>query len=193
MEKTMKFEDKLFSSQSLAKRVEFITLQSSEQREEEVRYKNINRKQIRFDLSDIAVMLALGEILRPYGVKEFIENKLAQSNVMIFRLWGEKKLAKRGEKFIRALFLKHPEKFSQVEFKTIRNPRMKMVRGTFIISELVNQKTISLKNEKEGYLAELESFKEKFKAEEAKLLMHKNVIEELNSENNDERLIGMDA
>ena len=70
---------------------------------------------------------------------------------------------------------------------------MKMVRGTFIISELVNQKTISLKNEKEGYLAELESFKEKFKAEEAKLLMHKNVIEELNSENNDERLIGMDA
>jgi len=193
MEKSMKFEDKLFNSQSLVKRIEFITIQSSEQREEEVRYKNINRKQIRFDLSDIAVMFALGELLRPYGVKEFIENKLAKSNIMVLRIWGEKKLAKRGERFIRTLFLKHPEKFSQVEFKNIRNPRMKMARGIFIISELVNQKTISLKDEKDDYLSELESFKEKFKAEEAKLLLHKNVIEKLNSDNSNEKLIEMNA
>lgn len=189
----MGFEEKLFNSQSLAKRIEFITIQSSEQREEEVRYKNVNRKQIRFDLSDIAVMYALGEVLRPYGVKEFIENKLAQSGITILRVWGEKKLAKRGERFIRSLFLKHPEKFSEVEFNDKRHARMKFVRGTLVITEMVSQKTISLKDNKDDYLSELESFRNKFKAEEEKLLMHKNVVEKLNEESHNDQLIGMDA
>lgn len=188
----MGFEEKVFNSQKLAKKIEFITIQSSEQRDEEVRYNNINRKQIRFDLSDIGVMFALGQILRPYGVREFIENRLSASNVSILRLWAEKRLAKRGEKFIRSLFLKHPEKFSQVEFKNRKSSRMQITRGTFVISELVNQKTISLKDDKDNYLSELESFRDKFKAEEGRLLMHKNAVEELNTDK-EENLIGMDA
>ena len=190
----MGFEEKLFNSQTLAKKVEFITIESSEQREEEIRYKNVNRKQIRFDFNDLAVMYALGELLRPYGVKEFFENKLAESNLALFRLWGEKKLAKRGQKFIRSLFMKSPEKFSKVEFANNRNTKIKMTRGIFIISELTNQKTLSLKDDKDNYLSELESFKDKYKAEEARLLIQKNVVEELTFEKDNEEkeaLIGI--
>jgi len=189
----MEFEKKMLESQSLTKRVEFITIQSSERREEEVRYKNINRKQIRFDLSDIAIMLALGQILRPYGVKELIENKLANSKVEFFRFWGEKRLAKRGQAFMMNLYMKAPEKFSQAELKSSGKKRMQLARGTLIISELTNQKTISLKDNKDDYHAELEEFRTKFKEQEMKLRHQKDVIQELTHDESDanaQKLIG---
>lgn len=181
----MDFEKKLFESQSLTKRIEFITVQSSERRDEEVRYKNINRKQIRFDLSDVAIMLALGEILKPYGVKEHIENKLAKSNIEFLRYWGEKRLAKRGQSFIMNLYLKAPEKFSQTELKSSTKKRMQLARGTLVISELTNQKTISLKDKKEDYLSDLEKFRNEFKKQEMKLRHQKHVIEELTQDESD--------
>ncbi|WP_420420718.1 hypothetical protein [Simkania sp.] len=189
----MEFEKKMLESQSLTKRVEFITIQSSERREEEVRYKNINRKQIRFDLSDVAIMLALGEILRPYGVMELIENKLAKSNIEFFRYWGEKRLAKRGQSFMMSLYMKSPEKFAQAELKSKGRKQMELARGTLIISELTNQKTISLQDNKDDYHAELEEFREKFKEQEMKLRHQKDVIEELTHDGSDanaQKLIG---
>jgi len=188
----MTFEEKVINSQRLAKKIEFLTIQSSEQREEEVRYKNINRKQIRFDLSDLEVMTALGELLRPYGFKQFIENKMAQSKIDIFRLYGEKQLAKRAMNFLKALYIKKPEKFAGVDLANATSPRMKMIRGTFIISEVVNQKTISLKDDGESYQSELELFRKKYREEEAKLRMQEDAIKELTSDE-EERLIGMDA
>ena len=192
----MDFESKLLDSEPLTKRVEFITIQSSERREEEVRYKNINRKQIQFDLSDVAVMLALGQILRPYGIKELIENKMVESKLELFRFWGEKRLARRGQIFITGLYMKAPEKFSKADLKRQGKKRMQLVRGTLIISELTSQKTISLKDNKDDYLSELENFKEKFKDEEMKLRHRKEVIENLTHDENDEtaqKLIGSNA
>ncbi|MCP5505156.1 MAG: hypothetical protein H7A41_08400 [Chlamydiales bacterium] len=189
----MGFEEKVIKSQKLAKKIEFITIQSSEQRDEEVRYKNINRKQIRFDLSDLEVMTALGELLRPYGLKQFIENKMAQSKIDIFRLYGEKQLAKRAMNFLKALYIKHPEKFASVDLSKATSPRMKMIRGTFVISEVANQKTISLKDDGEAYQSELESFRKKYREEEAKLRMQEDAIKELTCEDEQEHLIGMDA
>jgi len=181
----MDFENKIIESQSLMKRMEFITIQSSERREEEVRYKNINRKQIRFDLSDVAIMLALGEILQPYGVKEYIENKLAKSNIEFLRYWGERRLAKRGQVFITALYMKTPEKFSQAELQGRGRKNIRLARGTLIISELTNQKTISLKDKKDDYHAELEQFKNDFKRQEMKLRHQQKVIQELTQDESD--------
>lgn len=190
----MRFEEKVIKSQKLATRIEFITIQSTEKKDEAVRYKNINRKQIRFDLNDLATMIALGELLRPYGLKQFIENKLAVSNIDIFRIYGEKRLAKRAMNFLRSFYLKHPEKFAKVDLSNLKSSRMKMVRGTLVISEVVSQKTISLKDDGDNYESELESFKRKFKEEEAKLRMQEAAVKELTfEEDGQERLIRMDA
>lgn len=190
----MGFEEKVIKSQKLAKKIEFITIQSSEQKEEEVRYKNVNRKQIRFDLSDLSTMASLGELLRPFGLIQYIENKLAQSNIDVLRFMGEKRLAKRAMHFLKALYIKHPEKFASLDLANSRSPRMKMVRGTFIISEVVSQKTISLKDNGDNYQSELESFRRKFREEEAKLRMQEAAVKELTfEEEGQERLIGMDA
>ena len=137
-------------------------------------------------------MTALGELLRPYGFKQFIENKMAQSKIDIFRLYGEKQLAKRAMNFLKALYIKKPEKFAGVDLANATSPRMKMIRGTFIISEVVNQKTISLKDDGESYQSELELFRNKYREEEAKLRMQEDAIKELTSDE-EERLIGMDA
>lgn len=190
----MGFEEKVIKSQKLAKRIEFITIQSSEQKDEEVRYKNINRKQIRFDLSDLETMSSLGELLRPFGIVQYLENKLAASSIDVLRFYGEKKLAKRAMNFLKTLYIKHPEKFASLDLETSKSPRMKMVRGTFIISEVVSQKTISLKDDGENYQSELESFRRKFRAEEAKLRSQEAAVKELTfAEEGQERLIGMDA
>lgn len=191
----MSFEEKVLKSKALQTRVQFITIQTSEQSEDEVRYKNINRKQIRFDLSDLSLMSQLGSLLRPYGLKQYFDNLMADSKIAFFRLIGERKLAKRGEAFLRALYLKQPEKFSSIEHSNAKSTRMKMVRGTFIISEQVNQKTISLKDEKDDYLSELELFRNKFKQEEAKLRQQEAAVKELTFEDEQTqgKLLGVGA
>ena len=59
---------------------------------------------------------------------------------------------------------------------------MTIVRGIFIITEQVNQKTISLKDDKEEFLSELESFREKFKQEEGRLREQEAAVKELTFE-----------
>lgn len=138
-------------------------------------------------------MMALGELLRPYGLKQFIENKMAESKIDIFRLYGERQLAKRAISFLKALYVKHPEKFAGVDLAKATSPRMKMIRGTFIISEVANQKTISLKDNSDSYQSELESFRKKYREEEAKLRMQEDAIKKLTCDDEEERLIGMGA
>jgi len=190
----MKIEEKVLKSKGLTNKIEFITIESSEQKEEEVRYKNINRKQIRFDLNDTSTMKCLGELIQPYGLKQYIENQLSQSKIALFRIYAEKRLAKRGAKYIRSLYIKHPEKFASVNLSNTKSSRMLIVRGIFIISEEINQKTISLKDDKEDYTSELESFRIKFKKEEAALRQQEAAIKELTfEENENQRLIGASA
>ncbi len=142
----MLLDEKIFESEELSKKIEFVTLQSSERKDEEIRYKNVNRKQIIFDLSDIQMMLELGRVLQPYGLNENFENKMLNSKVQAFRIWAEKKLAKRAENFLRLLYLKHPEKFTKVEYEHTKKKRMKIAKCSYVLSELTSQKSISLKD-----------------------------------------------
>lgn len=187
----MGFEEKILNSQLLRKKVEFITIQASEQKEEEVRYKNVNRKQIRFDLNDLEIMSALGKLLRPYGIIEWLENKMGVSKIAVLRILGEKRLSKRAMRFLRTLYLKAPEKFAATDLGNRKSGRMKMVCGTLIISEEINQKTISLKDHKEDYLSELEAFRNKFKEEEAKLRQQEEAVKALTFEEEEKKRIGI--
>ena len=125
----MGFEEKVLKSKELGAMLEFLTIQSSEQTEEEVRYKDINRKQIRFDLGDLATMLKLGKLIKPYGLKQYLVNVLSGSRFSFLRILAEKKLAKRGASFLRSLYLKHPEKFASVDLssnkKTMRTSKIR--------------------------------------------------------------------
>jgi hypothetical protein len=82
----MGFEEKVLKSKELGAMVEFLTIQSSEQTEEEVRYKDINRKQIRFDLGDLATMLKIGKLIKPYGLKQYLVNVLSGSRFSVIFL-----------------------------------------------------------------------------------------------------------
>lgn len=175
----MLLDEKIFESEELSKKIEFVTLQSSERRDEEIRYKNVNRKLIIFDLSDIQMMLELGKMLRPYGMQENFENKMLTSKVNAFRIWAEKKLAKRAENFLRMLYLKHPEKFSKVEYENSKKKSMKLLKCNYILSEMTSQKSISLKDEREDHLSQLNEFKERFTGEQQRLLLQENVMKDL--------------
>ena len=188
----MSIESKILNSKGLRKKMEFLTIQSSEQNSEEVRYKNINRKQIKFDLNDFPTMQELGLLLNPYGLVQYLENVFVKSNISFLRIIAEKRLAKRGAKFLRALYLKHPEKFSSVDLSSNKSTRMMIIRGTLVVTEQVNQKTISLVNDEEGYVSELKSFRDKFKKEEEMLKMQEATIKELTAED-EQNLIEMSS
>lgn len=174
----MLLDEKIFASEELSKRIEFVTLQSSERRDEEIRYNNINRKLIIFDLSDNQMMLSLGKTLTPYGLKENLESRMINSKIHAFRIWAEKKLAKRAEAFLRILYLKHPEKFSKVEYEN-SNKRMKLAKANYILSELVSQKSISLKDENEDHINKMNEFKDKFTGEHQRLMLQENLMKDL--------------
>lgn len=175
----MLLDEKIFSSKALSKKIEFVTVQSSERRDEEIRYKNINRKMIVFDLSDIGTMLELGKLLRPYGLTENFENKMLESKVATFRIWAEKKLARRAENFLRVLYLKHPEKFGKIEYEHSKKKKMRLAKASYILSELTSQKSISLKDERNDYASELQDFKNRFTGEAKRLALQENVIKDL--------------
>lgn len=181
----MLLDEKIFESEELSKKIEFVTLQSSERKDEEIRYKNVNRKLIVFDLSDIQMMLELGRTLRPYGLTENFENKMIKSNVHAFRIWAEKKIAKRAEDFIRLLYIKHPEKFAKVDYENSKHKRMKMAKCSYILSEMVSQKSISLKDKRDE-LAELQKFKEQFSGEQQRLMLQENVMKDLTHDDREE-------
>jgi len=175
----MLLDEKIFKSEELSKKIEFVTLQSSERRDEEIRYKNVNRKLIIFDLSDVQMMLALGKMLAPYGLSENFENRMLNSNVAAFRIWAEKKIAKRAENFLRILYLKHPEKFAKVEYEHSKKKRMKLAKANYILSEMTSQKSISLKDDRDDHLNQLNDFKDRFTGEQQRLMLQENVIKDL--------------
>lgn len=183
----MLLDEKIFESEELSKKIEFVTLQSSERRDEEIRYKNVNRKLIVFDLSDLEMMLALGRILRPYGLNENFENKMLGSKVQAFRVWAEKKLAKRAENYIRILYLKHPEKFTKVEYEHSKKKRMRIAKCSYVLSELTSQKSISLKDKRDE-LEELRQFKDQFTGEQQRLMLQENVIKDLTHDDREENV-----
>ena len=174
----MLIDEKIFESDELSKKIEFVTFQSSERKDEEIRYKNVNRKQIVFDLSDIAMMLALGRVIQPFGLNENFENKMLNSKVHAFRIWDEKRIEKRAENFLRILYLKHPEKFTKVEYEHSKKKKMKIAKCNYILSELTSQKSISLKDNRDE-LEELRKFKEQFTGEQQRLVLQENVIKDL--------------
>ena len=139
-----------------------------------------------FDLSDIETMLELGRMIAPYGLSENFENKMLNSNVAAFRIWAEKKLAKRAENFLRSLYLKHPEKFGQVEYEHSRKKRMRLAKASYILSELTSQKSISLKDERDDHLSQLQEFKNKFAGETQRLALQENVIKDLTHDDREE-------
>jgi len=190
----MLLDEKIFASEELSKRIEFQTVQSSERRDEEVRYVNVNRKMIVFDLSDVQLMLELGKMLQPYGFNENFENKMLKSNVAAFRIWAEKKIAKRAEDFLRVLYLKHPEKFGKVEYENTKRKKMRLSKANYILSELTSKKSISLKDEREDEVAKLSDFKDRFTDEAQRLSLQENVIKDLTHDDRKEEqtLLGMD-
>ena len=191
--KKMLLDEKIFASEELSKRIEFQTVQSSERRDEEIRYTNVNRKMIVFDLSDVQMMLELGVMLKPYGLNENFENKMLKSNVAAFRIWAEKKIANRAENFLRILYLKHPEKFGKVEYENSKKKRMRLAKANYILSEMTSQKSISLKDDRDE-VAQLNEFKDRFTGEAQRLALQENVIKDLTHEDrqNNQTLLGMD-
>ena len=189
----MLLDEKIFASEELSKRIEFQTLQSSERRDEEIRYTNVNRKMIVFDLTDVQMMLELGVMLKPYGLSENFENKMLRSNVAPFRIWAEKKIATRAENFLRVLYLKHPEKFGNVEYENSKKKRMRLAKANYILSELTSQKSISLKDDRDE-VAQLNEFKDRFTGEAQRLALQENVIKDLTQDDRQEgqTLLGMD-
>lgn len=189
----MLLDEKIFASEELSKRIEFQTVQSSERRDEEIRYTNVNRKMIVFDLSDVQMMLELGIMLKPYGLNENFENKMLKSNVAAFRIWAEKKIANRAENFLRILYLKHPEKFGKVEYENSKKKKMRLAKANYILSELTSQKSISLKDDRDE-VAQLNEFKDRFTGEAQRLALQENVIKDLTHEDrqDNQTLLGMD-
>ena len=181
----MLIDELIFQSDELSKRIEFVTLQSSEKRDEEIRYKNINRKLINFDLKDIETMLILGKLITPYGIQEHIENKMLNSSVSSFRLWAEKKLALRASKLLRSLYHKNPEKFTKVQYEKTRGKSMKLLSCQYILSEMTTNKSISLKDDRSNQADEMQELANRATKEE-KLLQHqKDVIESLTGDGNE--------
>ena len=189
----MLLDEKIFASEELSKRIEFQTVQSSERRDEEIRYTNVNRKMIIFDLSDVQMMLELGVMLKPYGLNENFENKMLKSNVAAFRIWAEKKIANRAENFLRVLYLKHPEKFGKVEYENSKKKKMRLAKANYILSEMTSNKSISLKDDRDE-VAQLNEFKDRFTGEAQRLALQENVIKDLTHEDrqDNQTLLGMD-
>jgi len=191
----MLLDEKIFASEELSRRIEFQTVQSSERRDEEIRYKNVNRKMLVFDLNDTQMMIDLGKMLKPYGFNENFENKMLESKVAAFRIWSEKKIAKRAANFIRILYLKHPEKFGKIEYEHSRKKKMRLAKANYILSELTSHKTISLKDDRTDTEAQLNDFKDRFTGEAKSLALQENMIKDLTHDDREEEqtLLGMDS
>lgn len=183
----MLIDEKIFSSEELSKKIEFVTLQSSERRDEEIRYNNINRKLIVFNLNDAPMMLALGKTLAPYGMKENFVNKMINSSVQIFRIWAEKELIKRAKNFLCLLYLKHPEKFTKVEYAHSTQKKMRLLKANYILSELVSQKTISLKDEQDDHINKMNEFKDRFTGEHQRLMLQESLMKDLTQDKSNEQ------
>ncbi len=156
--------EELEESHPLFNSVQYITQQSCERQENEMNYKDINRKYIAFDLRDKSLMLLVGRTIKPFGFFENLHDYLIDSKIQFFRVWAEKAIAKRGESHLRKLYLKHPEKFFHVEFENSRKMHGKVVKCSYIINEICNVKRVSLR-EKEQFPSMINDFRKTMEKE----------------------------
>jgi hypothetical protein len=189
--------EELEESHPLFSSVQYITQQSCERRENEMHYKDINRKYIAFDLKDKALMLAVGKTLKPFGFMESLQEHFIHSKIRFFRVWAETKISKRGEAHLRTLYLKQPEKFFNVEFQSNKNLHGKLIKCSYIINEICNVKRVSL-NEKEKFPNMMNDFRTTL-AKENEEAHHDGLLEgpafppeQSPPQNNDPKLIPID-
>lgn len=173
--------EELEESHPLFNKVQYITQQSCERQEMEMNYKDINRKYIAFDLRDKELMLAVGKTINPFGFFENLHNYLIDSSISFFRVWAEKAIAKRGEAHLRKLYLKHPEKFFNVEFQNNRNVNAKLAKCSYIINEICNVKRVSL-HEKEQFPSMINDFRKTMEKESYQDHPHEHLIEGASSD-----------
>ncbi|MEM8727684.1 MAG: hypothetical protein AAGE99_03130 [Chlamydiota bacterium] len=107
------------------------------------------------------------------------KSKMLGSKVAAFRIWAEKKVAKRAENYLRVLYLKHPEKFGKIEYEHSNKKRMRLAKANYILSEMISQKSISLKDECDDHIDRLEDFKNRFTGEVNRFALQKNTITDL--------------
>jgi hypothetical protein len=177
----MWLEDGLSESEALFKRVEISTTQSCEKRHSEMHCKNISRKFICFDLSDKQQMVEVGKLITPFGFWQHMQNVCIHSKISFLRIWAETGMAKRGEQHLRALYLRHSEKFFDVEFENSTKVKMRLKKCNYIISEVSSQKKIFIKNEDEK-IGDDEDFKLRLKNEELKMLEQESYIRDFSRE-----------
>jgi len=175
----MLLDEKIFQSKKLSQKIEFITQQSSEKREEEIRHTQTNRKLIVLDLDDTDTMLLIGKEIAFHGIHVHFETKMLHSKITLLRIWAENKIVRRAQNFIRLLYLKHPEKFSEVEYASLQKKKMVLVKANYILSEQVSQKCISLKDECEDYYNQLHELKERFSSAKKHFALQENVVKDL--------------
>ena len=153
-------------------------------------YQRCIRKQVHLDLNDSNTLISIGESLKPFGYKEFIENKLFQSKSRFLRYWGKIQLSKRGEKYIRRLYAKNPERFANVELLSTDRTHFRFVRGNLVISEIKQSQTIS--HPKDSYHTEKKYVKDVFEHQKAQLIETERMLAELMPEA-DRKLLGISA
>ena len=117
--------DEMTESHPLFHKVQYVTVQSCERNQAEIRYKNINRKFIPFDLRDYHLMVLVGLSIKPFGFLQHLQNYFADSRFGLLKVWAEGAIARRGENNLRHLYLTHPEKFFEIEFENAKSTRMK--------------------------------------------------------------------
>ena len=179
----MLLDEKIFQSKELSQKIEFITQQSSERREEEVRYKQINRKLIILDLDDTETMLLIGKELTFHGLYANFERKMVDSKIACLRIWAENRIIRHAQEFIRMLYLKHPEKFAEVQHESAKRKKMTLLKASYILSEQVSQKSISLKDVRDDDFNQLDELKERFINAQKHFFQQESTVKDLTHNN----------
>lgn len=177
--------------QKLKKKIAYSQQEAREGTFEKLNYDKFIRKHISFDLSDLDTLLTVGKSIQPFGFKEFIENKCAESKKESLKKWGEKQLMKRGERHIRNLYSNSPERFSNVVLVSSNQSEFQFVRGNLIISEIRKTKRLS-SHPVDHYDTEKQYVKEVFEQEKAKLFQEEAFLTDSMSER-DKKLLGISA
>ncbi|MBS0653733.1 MAG: hypothetical protein JSR39_09470 [Verrucomicrobia bacterium] len=179
----MWLDEEVSENHPLARKFQYMTLQSCERSESEIHYKNTNRKFISFDLRDRVLMALVGQTLRPFGFWQNLHDYFIGSKFHFLRVWAETQLANRGERHLRNLYLQHPSKFFEVEYEDAKNVKMKIVKCNYIISEMSSNKRIAL-NDNQSVNGVLDGFRQKIHEEEQRLQLGNQLFEAFAPESN---------
>lgn len=187
----MWLDEEVSEHHPLAKKFEYMTLQSCERSDAAIQYKNTNRKFISFDLRDRILMTLVGQTLKPFGFWQNLHDYFIESKYHFLRVWAETHLASRGERHLRNLYLQHPSKFFEVEFEDSKNIKMRLVKCSYIISEMSSNKRVSL-NDNQQINGLLDEFRQKINLEEQRFELGNQLFEAFSPESNvpKKRLIG---